>query len=204
MTSAVCSTCPRTTQAATFPAVIKAVVAYVPSALVWGGVGAANSGTNEPAWTYGAKPLPFIARASLPAESLTGSSELMHTAPLFVSAMQDPAAVIRATIPLERVRGPIMLISGKDDGMWPSTLFSEMIMQRLAERQHPFQDEHVSYEGAGHIMPLPPNRPTTKTQVRHSVRGYMVSIGGNAKENAFARADSWLRLLQFLDRHLRS
>jgi len=34
-----------------------------------------------------------------------------------------------ATIPVEKITCPILLISGEDDKMWPSTMFSNLVME---------------------------------------------------------------------------
>jgi pimeloyl-ACP methyl ester carboxylesterase len=81
--------------------------------------------------------------------------------------MEDAAAVERASIPVERTRGPVLLISGTDDAVWPSSDFSDRVMARLAAHEHPFPDAHLRYEGAGHWID-PPHIPTAATtQGRH-------------------------------------
>jgi hypothetical protein len=39
-------------------------------------------------------------------------------APFYLSQLRDAQAVERATIPVERTRGPILIVSGTDDQMW--------------------------------------------------------------------------------------
>ena len=53
-----------------------------------------------------------------------------------------------AEIPVERINGPVMLISGTDDQVWPATVLSEFAVRRLRAHSHPFAVEHLVYEGA--------------------------------------------------------
>jgi IS5 family transposase len=41
--------------------------------------------------------------------------------PFYRSQLRDPLAVEHATIPVEKIRGPVQLVSGMDDQMWPSS-----------------------------------------------------------------------------------
>ena len=52
---------------------------------------------------------------------------------------------MRATIPVERINGPVLLISGEDDQMWPSRTLAEIAMERLRAHRHPYPDEHIAY-----------------------------------------------------------
>jgi dienelactone hydrolase len=98
-----------------------------------------------------------------------------------------------AVILVERINGPVLLFSGDADIVWPSALLSEVALDRLIARQHPFSDEHYSYSGAGHDI-QPPYLPT----------GFGLDIlGGDAKSTAVADADAWPRVLKLLDQRLR-
>ena len=46
--------------------------------------------------------------------------------------------VAAASIAVEKINGPVMVISGTDDQLWPSTRFSEMVIERLEAHDHPF------------------------------------------------------------------
>jgi hypothetical protein len=47
--------------------------------------------------------------------------------PYYLGHLRDTRAVERATIPVEKTRGPILLVSGTDDQMWPSSALAAMI-----------------------------------------------------------------------------
>ena len=80
--------------------------------------------------------------------------------PAFETALEDADAVSRSLIPLHRIAGPVLLISGEDDALWPSTRFAGIAEQRLRAAGHPFVVRHISYPDAGHTIEYP-FRPCT-------------------------------------------
>jgi hypothetical protein len=91
-----------------------------------------------------------------------------------------------------------MLVSGKDDAVWPSTLMADRVMARLAAHEHRHRREHLAYDEAGHTINRPPYWPTTAAPYRHAVSGRWIAVGGTAAGTARARADSWPRVVRFL------
>ncbi len=189
---------------ATYPEDVKAVVGYVPSAVVWQGKTSDQlSYSLDPrsSWSLGGEPLPFVRFARpLPSEMprmtrfFFGGS--MATGPIFYErALEDGAAVAAASIAVEKINGPVMVISGADDQMWPSTLLSEMVIERLEAHDHPFPYEHLRYEGAGHMIIMPNSEPEGPQMERFKV-------GGSKEANEFANKDSWLKVLSFLRKFL--
>lgn len=188
---------------ATFPE-IKAVVAFAPSGLVWEGISFRE--TSQSAWSYQGVPLSFVPLFFTPEFQEYVNEQTAYGKPiaytqLFLLNMEDESIVEEATIPVENINGPILLISGSDDQMWPSALFSEMVMERLKQNSHSYPSQHLSYHGAGHSIGFP-YWPTTRTQFYHPITGEYLAGGGNAADNAFADADSWPKVLDFLNAHL--
>jgi dienelactone hydrolase len=183
---------------ATFPQVT-AVVGNVPSAVVFGGLSREESG--GAAWTYRGKPLTFVPSRDDPAPEQPADGEPIALTPGFLRALQDRAAVERSAIPVERIQGPILLISGQDDQMWPSSLFADMVVERLAAHHHPYPYQHLSYPGAGHLIGAP-YLPTSVLASQHPLSDMVFAYGGNAKDSAFAQADSWPKVLAFLRQRL--
>jgi dienelactone hydrolase len=184
---------------ATFPQVT-AVVGYVPSGIVWGGI---TDGEPRSAWTYRGTPLPFAPELSAAEMDEIYRQEPIPLTPTFLACLQNPAVGEAETIPVERTRGAILLISGQDDQMWPSTLLSDMMIARLRRHAHPHPYEHVSYAGAGHDIARP-YLPTTVRQDRHPFDGRLFAYGGNPRDHAAAQAASWAQVLSFLGEHLGS
>ena len=112
----------------------------------------------------------------------------------------------RATIPVEKTRGPILLVSGADDQMWPSSALADIAMRRLETHRHPYPFRHLKYEGAGHLILVPGGPRTTRTLGLRveGMSGRLLSMGGTAKADAAAGVDAWRSLLEFLEAGVKS
>lgn len=71
----------------------------------------------------------------------------------FAAMLKNRKAVRRATIKVENINGPVLLLSGKTDAEWPSTEMSDAMIQRLKRHHFPYYAKHVAYPG-GHGAPL--------------------------------------------------
>lgn len=181
---------------ATFSAAVSAVIAYAPSGVIWGAVG-----RDAPAWTYRGEPQPYMPNSVTEDDAKRLLAREPYSAePWYRVNLEDAAARDACAIPVERVGGPILLLSGKDDAMWPSTTMAELVMERLRTRgfAHPY--EHRAYVGAGHLIwPLScPGLPATVTHRRNPVLGSSFAYGGAAAGYARAAADSWRAVLALL------
>ncbi|OZI34031.1 palmitoyl-CoA hydrolase [Bordetella genomosp. 10] len=190
-----------------FPRDVSAVVAYVPSALVHGGQNAADPavGRDGPAWLYEGKPLPHLWENNRTAtwEPYDNGPQPRRNELAMRTALQDAEAVARVRIPVERIQGPVMLLSATDDGSWPSSLFTQWIQDSLAAAGHPHDVQRRDYEGGGHSILLP-HVPTTQLVFRHPVSGRSSTTGGSPAVNAFADADSWPAVRAFLQKAVRA
>lgn len=100
--------------ASTFPEEIASVVAVVPSCAAYGGI----PDETLPAWTWGGLAIPFApGPGKKDVYKQLENRETVDLAALFLEKMQDKAAFERALIPVENIRCPILLISGKEDRM---------------------------------------------------------------------------------------
>ena len=181
---------------ATFPE-FRAVVGYVPSGIVHAGIsgGDLRETRRRPAWTYRGEAVPFVSsRDASRMDDPPVSPEPLALTPIFLRALEDRAAVEAAEIPVERINGPVLLISGQDDQMWPSPVLAEIAMKRLARHQHRFPYTHLSYPGAGHLIGQP-GLPATVSASLHPLAGRSLAFGGTPKANAAAAADSWPKVL---------
>ncbi|MGS1108197.1 acyl-CoA thioesterase/bile acid-CoA:amino acid N-acyltransferase family protein [Achromobacter anxifer] len=187
---------------ATFPEEVSAVVAYVPGAVVHSGQNACDPkiGREGPTWLLGGKPIPHVwenNRTATWAPFDEGPSPHRHEKAI-LTALQDPDAVARARIKVEDIQGPVMLLSGTDDGSWPSSIYSKMVQDKLAQVNHPYPVEWLDYENGGHSI-LFPYVPTTQLVYAHPVSGKISTSGGNPRDNARADQESWEGVKQFLD-----
>lgn len=190
---------------ATYPE-IRAVVGYVPSGVVWVGFGQAGM-VAPPAWTYGGMPVPFV-RSQFPADvaQMLGDAyrESQRTGKPYVNTPYFRAALIYAMvrsgaeIPVERINGPVLLLSGEADALWPSTELSEIAVQRLADNRFAHPVTHLHYPDTGHFIGTP-YLPTTVTHAYNPSAQTVLAGGGTAAGYAAANADSWPKVLAFLD-----
>lgn len=170
---------------------IKTVVATVPSHVVWPGLGMTY---REPSWTKGGQPLPMVPTVA-PANFMQRfmSGKPMVLLDLFENGLKDEEKVKAAAIPVENIQGPVLLLSGKADQMWPSAAMAEQVVARLKAKNFAHAVEHHSYVDAGHAI-LPVYVPT-----RDTVSGGRYMLGGTPLGNAKAIADSRPNVLRFLE-----
>ncbi len=186
---------------ARFPQVA-GVVAYVPGSVVFGGFPTGPS--PRAAWTWRGQPVEYLPRTrSEPPASPAAAESDTPTAmtPRFLAALADADAVARVAIPVERIRGPVLVVSGSDDQLWPSPVMAEMVVTRLAAHRHPYPFRHFSAHGAGHVLKYP-YLPTTVDGTRHAVSGQVLLRGGTPEANAFGQAAAWADTLAFLRDHV--
>jgi dienelactone hydrolase len=183
---------------------IRVVVSKVPSHVVWGAC-CDESVAMKSAWTREGEPVPFLdaSRTSMMAPSYWKAVQGDYLAYFWLS-LADSEAEARATIPVENISGPILLISGGDDQLWPSTYMADRLMGRLDARGFPHPYVHLRYDDAGHALGITPYWPTERlVSVIHPVVKEEMALGGTAESLAHAALDSWKRTLEFLDLHLR-
>lgn len=176
---------------------IKAVIAYVPSHVVWGGI-RGFMGVNESSWTLEGKPLPFVPYAvTQEFIQMFYSGKPLRIGLLYESSLKNKEAVEKALIAVEKINGPVLLISGKDDHLWPSYQMAEEIMKRLKKFNHPYQDMHLSYDNAGHGIGF------SFKSVLNTVQFGNIDLGGTIEGNACATLDSIPKVLKFLEENLK-
>jgi len=186
---------------------IRAVVAYAPSAVAWGSGGRDKiTGEAIPCWTRRGEAVPFsplplrgfIVRSALPVALLRRPVKFRN---LFRAALRNHNAVERAQIPVEQTRGPVLMISGGDDRVWPAARMAEMICERLHVRKFPHSVEHSHYPKAGHELRYP-FIPTTPRTTRPGGMKFPIFFGGSATADAEAQKDAWRRTITFFGNSL--
>ena len=123
---------------------LRAVAALVPSGIVFQST--ARGFPDSSSWSYHGRELPFVRYGKV--ESPPNVAEYYRAGVRQATAQQLAAA----TIPVERIRGPILLLSAKADTLWPSSELAEGVVARLRGKAFGFAVEHVAYEDAGHLI----------------------------------------------------
>ena len=127
-------------------------------------------------------PLGSILRKSIKAREIT-----MYD--LYLPLVENPKP--EAVIKVEKINGPVLLISSKMDTMWPSEIAAKQIIKRLEDNSFPHLYQHLSYDYGSHLF-VPLDMPSAK-----SFKGER----GKNKEGAHkARMDSLTKTLEFVSR----
>lgn len=187
-----------------YPKTISAIVAYVPSAVVHGTLraGAEDESRDTTAWTWQGKAIPNVwsdnPDADWTAFDVPPAPELpIRQSTAFLSVEKNKEKVAQSRIPVEKIQAPIQLISGSDDGFWPSQAYSERIVNELKHAHFSWPVEHVSNTDAGHAIGFP-YVPTTAIVNIHPVAQVPLNGGGTALANARANRHTWPKVLAFL------
>ncbi len=180
---------------------VKAVIASAPSGIVHGAV---STNAKLAGWTYQGEPVPFSVGIPNFSDVVNYLFSLITYKPIsirdtFLRELRNKKRVKHATISVENIHGPVLLISGEDDKLWPSTLYADMVVDRLAKHNFPYPFTHLKYRGAGHFVGIPYSFPYMPPCIVSLPSGPMVlQFGGTLKDSAFADVDSWQHTLTFL------
>jgi len=176
---------------------IRAVVAYAPSDVVNQGLDRRGGSSGRSSWTWHGAPLPFLAQTPPPEfQAQFRGPPPYRLRPLYEASRSD-SALARAAIPVERIHGAVLLVSGEDDQLIPSSPAAEAVVRRLRAAHHPYPYLHRSYPDAGHVILL----PFLPTPPRDRIGPWL--SGGTAAGYAHADAESWPLALRFLADALR-
>jgi dienelactone hydrolase len=187
--------------AATFPRA-RAAISVVGSGLVTQGIGQSIVtgsfldilGTPVPCWTHGGRPVPYLPNVVTPElAELVAAGAPVPLRLAFTPALDLTDLVPEATIPVERIRGDVLLVSTVDDQGY-GIEYHDVAAKRLAAHGRPYR--HVVYPDAGHAIAAPPYAPTTR--LRYPGPGVTFEAGGTPAGTAAARAGSWHEILDFL------
>jgi dienelactone hydrolase len=110
--------------------------------------------------------------------------------------------VMKSEIEVERIQGPILLISGDADHVWDSKSMADSIIARLKRHAFTFNVEHLNYAHAGHGAGRPEIIPAWRGAVRNPTSGRDVELGGTAQGNAESSLDAIQKVLDFLNQGL--
>jgi len=147
--------------AATFPDLVGPVVAYTPSSVVWAGIDFSQPrGSTRSSWSLAGEPLPCVPYPSGvgPSSSERGLSVL----PIYDRGLENAAAVAQAAIQIERATGPVLVISGGDDRMWPAERMCVMVVDRARRAGRETLVRHLNFPEAGHVL-TPYEAPASST-----------------------------------------
>jgi dienelactone hydrolase len=177
---------------------VRAVVAVVPSGYIWGA--ARSDWSDGAAWTWHGTALPRVPHRKN--QDADGSQDVaadgsIRLTPGFLAALADatPGELAAAEIPVERTNGPILLVCGETDDMWPAMELTEVVLRRTAQARFPHTVRRLAFPDAGHSIALP--YLPVRTSGVHPLGGTF-AYGGTRAGTAAARAAAWRATLDFL------
>jgi len=189
--------------AATFPDVVIGAVGQVPSGYVWGSV-LQGGGAG---WTHEGVPLPYIPSSDAQPPYTRGADGQYGYAfgPVFVADVEEASQEERdlATIHVEDASGPILLLAGDDDQLWPGCVLSDVAWQRLVDSGHAsaHDDRALCFEGAGHASVGVPGWSQEGRTITNAF-GYPMLLGGTVEKNGIAIRESDTATRAFMARVL--
>ncbi len=132
---------------------LSCVIVRVPSHFVSEGLSGsgkdkAPSGTS--CWSYHGKDLPYAPYRSRTFNILKMfmKEKEMH----IITFNRDKDVTPETLIPIERIRGPILMLSSKHDEVWPSFESASYMEKKLKETGYLFPHKHVAYEHMSHAV----------------------------------------------------
>jgi dienelactone hydrolase len=174
------------------------VVAYAPSAYAWFGKG--DEGARGPppcAWTVDGDPLPLLPHPGPeghPEETDRGLRTRQMYEAFVAEAPQE--ALDASMLPVDDVTADVVLVSGRDDGVWPASEMSETLADAMTDA--PGTVSHDAFEGAGHGI-FVPYHPTAERSVRERPGEPDFIHGGTPAGAATADEESWRVALDALN-----
>jgi dienelactone hydrolase len=161
---------------------IRGVAVFVPSGIVFQSIASGYPKTSS--WSFQGKDLPFVAYGKV--DNPKSTAEIYRAG---LEQAEESKSMEAAVIPVERINGPILLLSGQEDNLWPSTMLSEMIVARLRSHMFRYPVEHTAYPEAGHLI----------SSIR---KDNVTRRGGTPEGNRRAQEDGQRRFLEFFRRAL--
>jgi len=163
---------------------LRAVVAGVPSSVVWPGIRFPSLRTPS-SWTVAGRPLPVV-----PYGPFRFGMVLGNVGSVYRDGLKHLAQHPDAVIPIEKIKAPVLLICGKADKLWPSCPMSRQIEARAKSHEGP-SVKVLAYANAGHACVGPPSTRNDPFFVK-------MILGGTDAGNRAARADGWPKILAFV------
>ena len=171
-----------------------AVVAIVPSDVVWQGWGpdVDPPDSRRSSFSFNGVALPFVPNVDFVQELdgfRTGQAVRLRR-PMDKGRAAFPGAAAAARIRVEDFKGPMFVAGASDDQMWASAMMAE----NIAERRLAAGRRTVSliFQDAGHMLDGSGWDPTTQYNAG------LFKLGGTAQGNAHAQAEVWRQALAFL------
>jgi dienelactone hydrolase len=167
---------------------ICAVVAAAPSHVAWEGLNRYKP-AGRSSWSVHGSPVRYV--------PYDRSIKFSSPQAMYKQSLDVSTNLHETRIAVEEINGPVLLLSGGKDNLWPSAHMAEQIMDKLTKRDISYEHQHICYQEAGHAV-----APLFRLRDRMIFRVMSGIFGGVAKANRSAQLDAWDRTALFFGRHL--
>ena len=166
---------------------IDVTIALSPSSVAWGQTGPGLDGQEWPvrsSWSLQGDPLPFVSY-DVPWWSAQPQTPPVCYRPYHERSLQAFAEDIpAATIPVEDIKGQVILAAGEDDQLWPSADFARRLAANYTKAIL------VTHPHAGHRIVLPGEPLQPRPEAR--------AFGGSDEADTELGAMAWAEIAQVL------
>lgn len=175
---------------------IKAIVAIVPSDVVWEGWGVGVAPGQRSGFSWQGKPLAFVPYQDFDKEfaGFATGADVRIRRPQDKGRAANPGRVAAARIAVEDIAAPVLVAGADDDQIWDSGGMARAIAG--ARTQAGRSTALLVYREAGHYLGGTGWSPTTQYNASP------IKSGGTPEATARAQADVFTRTQEFLLRHL--
>lgn len=147
--------------ASAYPELFGPVAAIAPQCVTWFGVdltGGVADASARSSWILDGQPVPFV--PPVPGVGFERTQHGLRSVGIYAAALEQTDAVAAAAIHVEWATGPLLLLSGGDDGACPSTLMAQMIVERMEAHGRGADVRHLDFPECGHVVvrPWPPGQ----------------------------------------------
>jgi esterase/lipase len=152
----------------------KGVVGIAPSSVIWAGILKDWSKVPSSSWSENSKPHSFVPFAT--------NIEFKGLTDLYEQSLKNTNAVNKASIKVELIKSPILLLTGGLDEIWPANKMAIVVCDKVNLSNKKETCKHVNYPDAGHLL------------------DEEFVIGGTKGSNAEANKSSMEQIKQLLER----
>lgn len=154
---------------------VNGVISRVPSSVVFQGIGGV---LKKSSWSLGKKQIPYVPYPKYDYSSVKDGNWV----DMYNKALSQNIDMEEVSIKVENIRGSILLLSGEDDIVWPTTRMCEDMINRLEKRGFNYSFEHIAYKDAGHAL------------------NNSWDSGGTVEGNDYALKHSRIKVTEFLEK----
>lgn len=170
---------------------ITCVIANTPSCYVYEGIKNSKLPSHHSSWMYKGEEIPYlkfsfhiILRLIIKMlKKEKGALSWMY------KKLIEEGDTDKATIALEKISGPVLMISSLADEIWPSKKHSETACSLFEKSHFKYEYKHITYAKSGHMLTVPFQSIYPSEKCPYDVESW-----------AKANVDSWNETIKFLEK----